>query len=126
MLIHPVLRNDVFAKSCGSIIAIMLGRLGMSVNACIRAYRSLAEKAFTPKHWISLPSSPKGNYSATALEDAIKHVIREQCQEKECLAQRQKDPAKVLSCTHSEKLFRAGNCCKTYVANDKFPSHEFR
>lgn len=36
------------------IIAIMLGRLCMSVDECIRAYKKMAEKAFIPKRGINL------------------------------------------------------------------------
>src|SRR5687767_1951093 len=34
------------------IIAIMLGRLGMKVDQCIRAYRRMAEKAFIPSTFL--------------------------------------------------------------------------
>ncbi|KAL1978749.1 hypothetical protein VTN31DRAFT_1608 [Thermomyces dupontii] len=41
--------------STGGIIAIMLGRLGMSVDECIRAYRKFAQQAFTQKRTSWLP-----------------------------------------------------------------------
>ena len=94
-----------------SIIAIMLGRLGMSVDASIRAYKALGKKAFTPKHPLSLPAAPKGYYSATALEEAIKHVIKEQCQKDGCRGAQNK----VHTCKHEDKLFRDQTCGKTYV-----------
>ncbi|KAF7539794.1 hypothetical protein G7054_g1901 [Neopestalotiopsis clavispora] len=61
--------------STGGIIAIMLGRLGMSVDECIRAYDRVGEAAFTPKSGFRF-ASPKGAFSATALEAAIKEVVR--------------------------------------------------
>ena len=94
-----------------SIIAIMLGRLGMSVDASIRAYKALGKKAFTPKHILSMPAPPKGCYSATALEEAIKHVIKEQCHEDGCRGAQNK----VDICKHENKLFRDKTCGKTYV-----------
>lgn len=90
----------------------------MSVNDSILAYRSVAEKAFTPKHWISLPASPKGTYSASALEHAIKRVIKEQCQEENC--QGKKAAGEANSCTHTDKLFRTSDSCKTYDHHHAF------
>ena len=86
------------------IIAIMLGRLGMSVHECLNAYKKMAQKAFTPKHRIHLPAVPSGAFSATALEGAIKAVIKEQCPEEQC---------KTNGCHHDDKVFRDRACCKT-------------
>ncbi|RYN91435.1 hypothetical protein AA0119_g10441 [Alternaria tenuissima] len=68
--------------STGGIIAIMLGRLGMTVQQCLEAYKQMAEKAFTPKanritRVFSLPSPPKGEFSATSLANAIKDIVKE-------------------------------------------------
>ena len=82
----------------------MLGRLGMSVDQCLRAYKKMAEKAFTLKWGFHLPASPSGAFSATALEEAIKIVIREQCQDERC---------KSNGCQHGETAFRDKECCKT-------------
>lgn len=86
------------------IIAIMLGRLSMSVDECIRSYKMMAEKAFTPKSGIRFPVSPSGAFSATALVDAIKMVIKENCQEEDC---------KRNECQHADLEFRNHTCCKT-------------
>jgi hypothetical protein len=90
------------------IIAIMLGRLQMSVDECIRAYKKVARQAFTPKGLggFSLPARPTGAFSATALENAIKDVIAHQCKEDAC---------RDGSCQHTGKLFRDGACCNTWV-----------
>ncbi|KAH8600184.1 beta-lactamase/transpeptidase-like protein [Bisporella sp. PMI_857] len=101
--------------STGGIIAIMLGRLEMSVDVCIRSYKTVAAKAFIPKRWIYFPAPPTGLYSATSLEDAIKQVLKDQCQEVECLARRLEDLTKAKECIHTDRPFRDGNCCKTVV-----------
>lgn len=53
----------------------------MSVDECLRAYKTLAGRAFTRKKdsFLHLPARPTGAFSATALEEAIKTVIVEQC-----------------------------------------------
>jgi hypothetical protein len=89
----------------------MLGRLGMSVNDAIQAYRDVGQKAFTPKRFFSLPAPPKGLYSATALEEAIKKVIKEQCQQEGCVGALDKS----RTCKHEGELFRERSACKTWV-----------
>ena len=86
------------------IIAIMLGRLGMSVDQCLRAYKKMAEKAFSLKWGVHLPASPSGAFSARALEEANKVVIREQCQDERC---------KSSGCQHGGSVFIDKECCKT-------------
>ena len=89
--------------STGGIIAIMLGRLGLTVSECIRAYRTVAQRAFTPKR-LALPASPSGAFSATALEAAIKQVVHERhCVGAQCAG----------DCPHAEVLFRDESCTKT-------------
>lgn len=90
------------------IIAIMLGRLEMSVEDCIKTYRSFAERAFTPKRRIlSLPASPNGAYSALALEIAMKDVVKTQCRNINC--------TNLQTCTHGDEPFQDDSCVKTYV-----------
>ena len=84
------------------IIAIMLGRLRMSVNECILAYKKMAERAFMAG--LQLPARPTGAFSARAFEDAIKQVIVDQCKEETCHNR---------PCQHADKLFRDGTCCNT-------------
>jgi hypothetical protein len=87
----------------------MLGRLGMSVGAAIQAYRDMGRKAFTPKRRFALPAPPRGLYSARALEEAIKKVVKEQCQEEGCVGA----PDKSRTCPHEDRLFRDQSACKT-------------
>jgi hypothetical protein len=108
IIMKNVLKGD-------SIIAIMLGRLGMTVEACIQAYRAMAQEAFTPKRSAILPAAPTGAYSATALEGAIKRVVREHCDDPSCITRRQSHPtgSTVNACPHGEMLFRHAGCTKT-------------
>ncbi|KAH6972990.1 acyl transferase/acyl hydrolase/lysophospholipase [Ilyonectria sp. MPI-CAGE-AT-0026] len=101
--------------STGGIIAIMLGRLGMTVDQCIRAYIKVAQKAFTPKRTSILPAPPSGNFSAKALEAAIKQTVREFCTAPGCIAQREQGQPTIDTCEHDELDFRDSSCTKTVV-----------
>ncbi|KXG45220.1 Acyl transferase/acyl hydrolase/lysophospholipase [Penicillium griseofulvum] len=101
--------------STGGIIAIMLGKLGMTVDECIRAYRQVAEQAFTPKRTSILPASPTGAFSAKALENAMKQIVREYCTNVECVTRRRQGHATVTTCPHSNMVFRDDTCTKTVV-----------
>ncbi|KAL2884609.1 Patatin/Phospholipase A2-like protein [Ceratocystis lukuohia] len=68
--------------STGGVIAIMLGRMGMSVDQCIRAYTKFAKMAFHRK--VSIRSSASA-FSATKFENAIKIAIKENCKNSEDL-----------------------------------------
>lgn len=63
-----------------SLIAVMLGRLRMSVADCMQVYINLSEKAFTKKNLFDrakgkVTLGPK--FKTRALEDAIKQIIGE-------------------------------------------------
>ena len=61
-----------------SLIAIMLGRLQMDIQPCIDAYSELSSRVFCkagiPVDW---RGKVKGSYSASALEAAVKKIIRD-------------------------------------------------
>ncbi|KAH7126012.1 hypothetical protein EDB81DRAFT_951419 [Dactylonectria macrodidyma] len=101
--------------STGGIIAIMLGRLGMTVDQCLQAYTKVAQMAFTQKRTLRLPASPSGAFSAKALEAAIKQTIREFCTDPHCVAQREQGQSTTASCTHDGMEFRSPSCTKTVV-----------
>ncbi|SPO02864.1 uncharacterized protein DNG_05541 [Cephalotrichum gorgonifer] len=103
--------------STGGIIAIMLGRLRMTVDECIRAYENVGQAAFTPKQTLSsrLPGPPRGAFSATALENAIKQVVREHCTQPDCVAKRRNAQPTTKSCPHEDLAFRDGTCTKTVM-----------
>lgn len=60
------------------LIAVMLGRLRLSIEECKNAYTNLARNAFTPKNWASSTAAkvtlgPK--FKTAPLEEAIKSLI---------------------------------------------------
>jgi hypothetical protein len=63
----------------------MLGRLEMSVNESIKAYRSLASQSFTPKggwsfplafDWETLSFIPRCRFDSAGLEAVIKDLVK--------------------------------------------------
>ncbi|KAF3765074.1 FabD/lysophospholipase-like protein [Cryphonectria parasitica EP155] len=93
--------------STGGIIAIMLGRLGMTVESCLKAYRSVMEEAFTPKFRCPIPGRSRTTYSSKTLRDAIRRVITDECDDPQCLATK--------CCIHANEVFQDGSCTKTIV-----------
>jgi patatin-like phospholipase/acyl hydrolase len=59
--------------STGGLIAIMLGRLRLSADDAIEAYRKFAEHVFSEKKW----KGRDGTFKASKLEDAIKNIVAE-------------------------------------------------
>jgi hypothetical protein len=63
------------------LIAIMLGRLKMSVDDCIEAYIKLMEQVFKKREHVSfvgLMGGVKPRFSSDGLKDAIAEVLRSQ------------------------------------------------
>ncbi|KAI5776949.1 acyl transferase/acyl hydrolase/lysophospholipase [Geopyxis carbonaria] len=58
--------------STGGLIAIMLGRLQMTIPEAIKQYSDLAERVFSQQKWLW----QDGKFKATALQEAIKEVVR--------------------------------------------------
>lgn len=73
----------IIGTSTGGLIALMLGRLGMSVDACIEAYKKLSKDIFEhrkPLARVTLGTSRilrKTLYSATVLEKVVQGIIAE-------------------------------------------------
>jgi hypothetical protein len=68
----------------------MLGRLGMTVQQCLEAYKRMAEQAFTPKRkWLcrklNMPASPRGKFSGKSLADAVKKIVKEHTGDEEAV-----------------------------------------
>lgn len=62
--------------STGGLIAVMLGRLRMSVDESIDAYGSLSDKVFEKKsHRIKLNGKLQGRFDSAELERAIKQIV---------------------------------------------------
>jgi hypothetical protein len=83
------------------IIAIMIRRLKMTIAECLRAYRTMAQRAFIPIDkgilgWMpKLPGPPRGNFSGSSLEGAVRGIVEEYTGDQEvCFADK--------------------TCCKTY------------
>ncbi|KAL1974928.1 hypothetical protein VTN31DRAFT_5132 [Thermomyces dupontii] len=113
----------------------MLGKLHMTVNECIQAYRDLAKRAFslkprskspsrfnqkmssmfTSRSTLDIPTSSSSMFSAMCLEDALKSVIRSFCVEAECKSRRDQGQLTVGTCPHEDMLFRDKTCTKTAV-----------
>lgn len=60
-------------KEMRSLIAILLGRLGLSAGEAIEVYRRLAERIFSGRK----PKWKDGTFKATVLESEIKSVVGE-------------------------------------------------
>lgn len=63
-----------------SLLAIMLGRLRMDVNSCIKAYCELSDTVFTKIHHriAGLSGKVQGRFDSAALESAVKKVMQGQ------------------------------------------------
>ena len=78
--------RDVFdfvaGTSTGGLIAIMLGKLGMTLEGCIRAYHDLSKEIFGRKHRHLRGKITHGlaptRYSGSHLEFCIRDLIRKQ------------------------------------------------
>jgi hypothetical protein len=62
-----------------SLIAIMLGRLKMSVADCITAYLSLSNRVFRKtRHRVAVKGQVQGRFDAEELAQAVKEVVVQQ------------------------------------------------
>lgn len=74
--------------STGGLIAIMLGRLRMTVDECITAYTALSDKVFqNTSHRLSIKGDLQGRFDKQALEQAIKEIIVGRGLGEDCLLQ---------------------------------------
>ena len=63
--------------STGGLIAVMLGRLRMTIEDCIEAYTSLSDRVFEKTaHRVTIRGKLQGRFDATALENAIKQILK--------------------------------------------------
>ncbi|KAL8765444.1 MAG: hypothetical protein Q9209_007471 [Squamulea sp. 1 TL-2023] len=100
--------------STGGLIAIMLGRLKMSIDECIHAYLSLSERIFQKRHRIKTNGKIQGRFDSTELERAIKEVITKQGLDENALLQAEtNDACKVFVCATSKET-KAIECLKSY------------
>ncbi|CAN9193253.1 unnamed protein product [Alternaria alternata] len=65
--------------STGGLIAVMLGRLKMSVADCITVYLSLSDRVFRKtRHRVTVKGQVQGRFDADELARAIKEVVKQQ------------------------------------------------
>ncbi|CAN9173050.1 unnamed protein product [Alternaria alternata] len=65
--------------STGGLIAVMLGRLKMSVADCITAYLSLSDRVFRKtRHRVTVKGQVQGRFDADELARAVKDVVKQQ------------------------------------------------
>ena len=62
-----------------SLIAIMLGRLRMSISECIDAYLSLSDRVFRKKrHRVTIMGEIQGRFDSDELARAVKEIVERQ------------------------------------------------
>ncbi|KAG9241081.1 hypothetical protein BJ878DRAFT_570482 [Calycina marina] len=65
--------------STGGLIAIMLGRLRMSIDDCIDAYLYLSDRIFQKKrHRVTVKGDIQGRFDSDELVRAVKEVVQAQ------------------------------------------------
>jgi patatin-like phospholipase/acyl hydrolase len=79
---YPPQPCDVFdmigGTSTGGLIALMLGRLGMTVEQCIDAYVRIMPFVFEKKkHRLSLSGKVQGRFNSEGLEAEVKKILQE-------------------------------------------------
>jgi patatin-like phospholipase/acyl hydrolase len=66
----------IAGTSTGGLIAVMLGRLRMTVDECIAAYTTLSDKVFEKKsHRVNIKGKLQGRFDSAELERVIKDII---------------------------------------------------
>jgi hypothetical protein len=61
------------------LIAIMFGRLQMTVDECIDAYVSLSDRVFQKqRHRVTIKGQVQGRFNSEELERAIKEIVSKQ------------------------------------------------
>ncbi|KAF2684302.1 FabD/lysophospholipase-like protein [Lentithecium fluviatile CBS 122367] len=91
--------------STGGLIAIMLGRLKMSIDECISAYLSMSNKIFQKKrHRVTVKGKIQGRFDSDALKLAVKDIIKQQGVQEDALLKDAPDAAcKVFLCATSKE-----------------------
>ncbi|KAI1745266.1 hypothetical protein F4680DRAFT_401598 [Xylaria scruposa] len=118
---HPPKPCDYFdligGTSTGGIIAIMLGRLRMTIEECIDAYVSLSDGVFQKrKHRFTLKGKIQGRFDTQALERAIKNIlVMHGYSEDELLRDESDTSCKVAVCAASKETGDV-MCFTTYYA----------
>ncbi|KAH0097546.1 phospholipase, patatin family protein, partial [Aureobasidium melanogenum] len=90
--------------STGGLIAIMLGRLEMSVDECIKAYTDLSREVFHKKRRspVGIKGDLKERYDSEALELAVRKVIRDRNLDENALLKNPHGTKVFVCCTSGE------------------------
>lgn len=85
--------------STGGLLAVMLGRLKMTLADCQAAYLQLSERIFNPRrhkrNYVGQAAdflSANGRFDSSVLEAAIKEILVDQCKMPEDELLQEKDP----------------------------------
>jgi hypothetical protein len=112
----------ICGTSTGGLIAILLGRLKLSVEEAIEEYRTISEKVFSKPKW-KLRFS-EGIYPATILENTMKDVVRrhtgtEQLADELTLLE-SSDTAvcKVFVCARNSRAMDRRRLFRSYIAHE--------
>ncbi|EXA32212.1 hypothetical protein FOVG_16583 [Fusarium oxysporum f. sp. pisi HDV247] len=90
--------------STGGLIAVMLGRLRMTVDECIDAYTSLSDKVFEKKsHKVNIKGKLKGRFDAAELERSIKRILVARDLSEDTLLKDFDAPCKIFVCATSKE-----------------------
>ncbi|KAK4170949.1 hypothetical protein QBC36DRAFT_295822 [Triangularia setosa] len=91
--------------STGGLIAIMLGRLHMTVDDCIHAYASLSDSVFEKKsRRVTIKGKLQGRFDAAELERAVKKILVDRGFDENALLKDAPDaPCKVFVCVTSKE-----------------------
>ncbi|KAI9774452.1 MAG: hypothetical protein M1839_001735 [Geoglossum umbratile] len=88
--------------STGGLIAIMLGRLGMSVDECIEVYKKLSPEIFTKVHHrVNIKGEIQGRFDDKALEAGVKALLANRGWSEDELL-KQNDACKTFVCATSQ------------------------
>ena len=72
-------KPSIYADHYRSLIAIMLGRLRMNIDDCIREYETLGAKVFGHSRWFHLRSPlfwPRDKYNHKVLQETVRDVVK--------------------------------------------------
>ncbi|MCJ1310207.1 hypothetical protein MMC25_003869 [Agyrium rufum] len=107
----------------GGLIAIMLGRLRMSIDECIDAYLSLSERIFRKKgHRVTIKGKIQGRFDSEELERAVKEVVTSKGFPEDALLKDASDAAcKVFVCSTSQQTSKT--VCLTSYKSPSGRSH---
>ncbi|KAK3935444.1 acyl transferase/acyl hydrolase/lysophospholipase [Diplogelasinospora grovesii] len=91
--------------STGGLIAIMLGRLQMTVDQCIAAYTSLSDRVFEKKsHRVNIRGRLQGRFDAAELERAVTQIVLGRGHVEDALLKDSPDaPCRVFVCATSKQ-----------------------